>query len=103
MPSQNSTHQSQNCLLSTTCISTKPEHFPFYDKNGEKHFPFSDKLPADLGYIYENVIAQMLKSAGNELFYYTFKEEVRNYGIDFLISRKDKDVICLPVYMADLL
>ena len=30
----------------------------------------SDKLPADLGYIYENVIAQMLKSAGNELFYY---------------------------------
>ncbi len=37
----------------------------------------------------------MLKSAGNELFYYTFKEEVRNYGIDFLISGKDKDVICL--------
>ena len=71
-----------------------------------------------MGYIYENVIAQMLKSAGNELFYYTFKmlksagnelfyytfkEEVRNYGIDFLISRKDKDGICLPVYMADLL
>ena len=50
----------------------------------------SDKLPADLGYIFENVIAQMLKSAGNELFYYTFKEEVRNYEIDFLISRKDK-------------
>lgn len=23
----------------------------------------------------ENAIAQMLKSAGNELFYYTFKEE----------------------------
>ena len=56
-----------------------------------------------MGYIYENVIAQMLKSAGNELFYYTFKEEVRNYGIDFLISRKDKDVICLPVYMTNLL
>ena len=29
----------------------------------------SDKLSADLGYVYENVIAQMLKSAGNELFY----------------------------------
>ena len=58
----------------------------------------SDKLSADLGYVYENVIAQMLKSAGNELFYYTFKEEmlkeesrtVRNYEIDFLLSRKDK-------------
>ena len=60
----------------------------------------SDKLSADLGYVYENAVAQMLKSAGNELFYYTFKEEmrkeeeekrtVRNYEIDFLLSRKDK-------------
>ena len=60
----------------------------------------SDKLSTDLGYVYENAIAQMLKSAGNELFYYTFKEEtvkdeeenktVRSYEIDFLLSRKDK-------------
>ncbi len=60
----------------------------------------SDKLSTDLGYVYENAVAQMLKSAGNELFYYTFKEEtlnedertktVRNYEIDFLLSRKDK-------------
>lgn len=60
----------------------------------------SDKLSSDLGYVYENAIAQMLKSAGNELFYYTFKEEVvkdegdnktvRNYELDFLLSRKDK-------------
>lgn len=60
----------------------------------------TDKLSTDLGYVYENVIAQMLKSAGNELFYYTFKEEkskdeddiktIRNYEIDFLLSRKDK-------------
>ena len=60
----------------------------------------SDKLAVDLGYVYENAIAQMLKSAGNELFYYTFQEEivkdedgnktVRNYEVDFLLSRKDK-------------
>lgn len=58
----------------------------------------SDRLAVDLGYVYENAIAQMLKSAGNELFYYTFQEEVikegnkifRNYEVDFLISRKDK-------------
>lgn len=56
----------------------------------------SDKLSADLGYVYENVIAQTLKSSGNELFYCTFKETVpdssavRNYEIDFLLSRKDK-------------
>ena len=52
----------------------------------------SDKLSADLGYIYENAIAQMLKTSGNELFYYTFKRETSNhpYEIDFLISKKNK-------------
>ena len=41
----------------------------------------SDKLGTDLGYVYENVIAQMLRSAGNELFYYTFKEQIeKNNG-----------------------
>ena len=52
----------------------------------------SDKLSADLGYIYENAIAQMLKTSGNELFYYTFKRETCNhpYEIDFLISKKNK-------------
>lgn len=107
----------------------------------------SDKLSTDLGYVYENAIAQMLKSAGNELFYHTFKEDAgRGYEIDFLLSRKDKvcpvevkssgynshksldkfqekfsarvlrryllytkdirkdkDILCLPVYMAGLL
>lgn len=57
----------------------------------------TDKLPADLGYIYENVVAQLLRCSGNELYYYTFKynttkegKEYSNYEIDFLISRKDK-------------
>ncbi len=52
----------------------------------------SDKLSADLGYIYENAIAQMLNTSGNELFYYTFKRETSNhpYEIDFLISKKNK-------------
>jgi len=52
----------------------------------------SDKLSANLGYIYENVVAQMLRAAGNELYYYTFPREKsnRNYEIDFLLSKKDK-------------
>lgn len=56
----------------------------------------SDKLSADLGYVYENVVAQQLRSAGHSLYYYTFKgrrnddSESRTYEIDFLISRKDK-------------
>ncbi len=52
----------------------------------------SDKLDANLGYIYENVVAQMLTAAGNKLFYYTFPTETgkHNYEIDFLLSRGNK-------------
>ncbi len=52
----------------------------------------NDKLSANLGYLYENVVAQTLASGGNELFYYTFPNETsrHNYEIDFLIARKNK-------------
>lgn len=105
----------------------------------------SNRLGADLGYLFENMVAQILKTAGNELVYYTFPKEAsnHNYEVDFLVTRKnkicpievkssgykthasldafsmkfsariwrryliytkdvrkDKDVFCLPVYMA---
>ena len=51
----------------------------------------SDKLEANLGYVYENLVAQMLVAAGNKLFYYTFpKDANHNYEIDFLLSRGNK-------------
>jgi hypothetical protein len=52
----------------------------------------SDKLSANLGYLYENVVAQILAASGNELFYYTMPSETskHNYEIDFLLSRKNK-------------
>lgn len=52
----------------------------------------SDKLEANLGYIYENVVAQMLVAKGNNLFYYTMESETSNhlYEIDFLLSKGDK-------------
>lgn len=52
----------------------------------------NDKLKTDLGYLYENMVAQILKTAGNELFYYTFPKETsnHNYEIDFLLARKNK-------------
>lgn len=52
----------------------------------------SDKLGADLGYLYENMVAQMLYSNGNRLFYYTFPKEksTHNYEIDFLLARGNK-------------
>ena len=52
----------------------------------------SDKLDADLGYLYENMVAQMLYSNGNRLFYYTFPKEksTHNYEIDFLLAGGNK-------------
>ena len=103
-----------------------------------------NKLSSNLGYLYENVAAQMIAASGNNLSYYTFSDKVqkRNYEIDFILSmhnkicplevkssdyrthpsidqfydkfssrilhryiihtkdvRKDKDIICLPIYM----
>lgn len=52
----------------------------------------SDKLDANLGYVYENVVAQMLKAKGDNLFYYTFPtgSGSHNYEIDFILSRNGK-------------
>lgn len=52
----------------------------------------SDKLAANMGYIYENVAAQLIKSSGMELFYHTWREENQThpYEIDFLVSDKTK-------------
>lgn len=56
----------------------------------------TDKLSADLGYLYENVVAQLLRAAGHTLFYHTFSEQSsenmrgRRYEIDFLVSRQGK-------------
>ena len=52
-----------------------------------------DKLPVNLGYIYENLVAQMLRSSGKKLYYYIFKEkpDSSNFSeIDFIIPRKNK-------------
>ncbi len=108
----------------------------------------SDKLSVDLGYLYENIVAQILKASGNELYYHTFPKDnsTHNYEVDFLITKrnkicpievkssgykthksldafcdkfseqignkyllytkdvaKEKDILCLPVYMTQFL
>ena len=51
----------------------------------------NDKINTNLGYLYENVVAQMLAAKGDKLFYYTFKnEDNKNMEIDFMISRGNK-------------
>ncbi len=67
----------------------------FWDKSYTENVIYekllSDKLSANLGYVYENLIAQILTATGNKLFYYTWpKDEKHNYEIDFLLSRGTK-------------
>lgn len=51
----------------------------------------NDKLDANLGYVYENAVAQALTSSGNKLFYYTWLDDNKHaYEIDFLLSRGSK-------------
>lgn len=68
----------------------------FKDKNYTENVIYnkllSNKLEANLGYVYENVVAQMLISKGNNLFYYTMESGTSNhlYEVDFLITERDK-------------
>ena len=67
----------------------------FWDKDFTENIIYdkllSDKLSVNLGYVYENLIAQMLVASGNRLFYHTWKKDDKHYyEIDFLLSRGAK-------------
>ena len=68
----------------------------FKDKNYTENVIYnkllSDKLETNLGYVYENIVAQMLIAKGNNLFYYTMESDTSNhlYEIDFITSVGDK-------------
>lgn len=70
----------------------------FWDKKFTENIIYekllSDKLSADLGYVYENLVAQMLKANGHELYYYTWPSDTSNhlYEVDFLLSNGTKIV-----------
>ena len=53
---------------------------------------FHSKLAANLGYMYENIVAQTLSTKGDNLFYHTFPSKTSNHSneIDFIIARKNK-------------
>ena len=52
-------------------------------------------LAANLGYVYENMVAQMLTAGGNKLFYHTQK-----YLLYTKDLQKDGNTLQLPLYMA---
>lgn len=67
----------------------------FWDKDFTENIIYqkllSDTLSTNMGYVYENMVAQMLVASGNRLFYYTFPDENKhNYEVDFLVSRGAK-------------
>lgn len=67
----------------------------FWDKDFTENIVYdklwADKLNTNLGYIYENMVAQMLRAAGNELYYHIFQDaNNHNYEVDFLLSRGNK-------------
>ena len=52
----------------------------------------SDTLAADLGYLYENAVAQVIKASGRELYYHTWKKAgtTHSFEVDFLLTSKNK-------------
>lgn len=52
----------------------------------------ADHLPANLGYLYENVTAQMIATSGRELYYHTWAKQgsTHYYEIDFLSMHGEK-------------
>ena len=69
----------------------------FWDKNFADNIIYqklwADKLNTNLGYIYENVVAQMLRASGYELYYHSFQDTNKhNYEVDFLLSQGNKIV-----------
>lgn len=51
-----------------------------------------DKLSADLGYLYENAVAQMITATGRSAYYHTWEKEnsTHYYEVDFLLQDKVK-------------
>lgn len=52
----------------------------------------SDHLPANLGYLYENAVAQLICAKDYELYYHTWEKEdsTHYYEVDFLIPQGEK-------------
>ncbi|MCR5732986.1 MAG: AAA family ATPase [Lachnospiraceae bacterium] len=51
-----------------------------------------DKLSADMGYLYENAVAQMIAATGRSTYYHTWEKEnsTHYYEVDFLLQDKTK-------------
>ena len=68
----------------------------FYDRDFSDNVIYkgliNGRLPANLGYVYENSVAQGLKAAGYRLYYHTFLKDdgKHRYEVDFIIPSGKK-------------
>ncbi|MBP5467001.1 MAG: DUF4143 domain-containing protein, partial [Clostridia bacterium] len=91
-----SLHEDINRYKMFVCDTGLFTTLAFMDKDFTENIIYekllNDKLDTDLGYLYENMVAQMLYAKGNKLFYYTFPKEnsSNNYEVDFLLAKKNK-------------
>lgn len=69
--------------------------YAFWDKDFTENIIYqkllNDKIDTNLGYVYENAVAQALTASGNKLYYYTWLTK-NNHAceIDFLLTRNSK-------------
>ena len=74
-------------LFTTMLFSASPE-------TGDNIYTklLSDKLSANLGYLYENAVAQMIASTNRGLYYHTWKKpnSTHSFEVDFLLQSGTK-------------
>lgn len=50
----------------------------------------SDNITANMGMIFENMVAQILRTNGHDLYYHRFEYDSNKYEVDFLIVKQGK-------------
>ena len=102
--SQCITEDSYKMYLSDTGLFTTL----LFNNEGEIHTDIyakllSDKLDTNLGYLYENAVAQIISSLNKNLYYHTWQKEssTHYFEIDFLLTSKSK-VIPIEVKSASI-
>jgi hypothetical protein len=61
-------------------------NFEIFGENILYNKLLNDKISSNLGYLYENIVAQMLVCSGNKLFYHTWPTESGKHN--FSINKK---------------
>ena len=89
-------HVNPDCFKLYCCDTGLFVTLAFWDSDYTSNILYSkllgDKLTADVGYVYENVVGQMLVATGKKLYYHTWPtpDGKKHYEVDFLIPNGGK-------------